>query len=101
MGFTPDASVMSAMFITFGIATILLIFRLVSRKITNVALWLDDLFAIISWVSSLVRRFDDSNSYRIINKVAAALYFGFTIYCKFTSTSEPRNLSSSSKALTY
>ncbi|KAL5603747.1 hypothetical protein FOVSG1_006497 [Fusarium oxysporum f. sp. vasinfectum] len=61
MSYTPDAGVMSAMLITFPIATILLVCRLASRKITNVALWWDDYFAVISWV-------------------AAALYFSFTIY---------------------
>ncbi|KAH7205154.1 uncharacterized protein BKA55DRAFT_668881 [Fusarium redolens] len=61
MSYTPDASVMSSMLITFSIATILLVCRLVSRKITDVPLWWDDCFAVISWV-------------------AAALYFSFTIY---------------------
>ncbi|KAJ4252476.1 hypothetical protein NW762_011077 [Fusarium torreyae] len=61
MSYAPDAGVMCAMFITFSIATILLVCRLVSRKITNVALWWDDYFAMISWT-------------------AAALYFGFAIY---------------------
>jgi hypothetical protein len=32
---------------------------------------------------------------RLINKVAAALYFGFAIYCKFIITQELRNLSQS------
>lgn len=49
--FAPDAGVMSAMLITFTVATILLICRLVSRKITHVALWWDDYFCIVSWVS--------------------------------------------------
>jgi hypothetical protein len=48
--YTPDAGVMSAMCITFSLATILLVFRIVSRKMTHVALWLDDYFAITSWV---------------------------------------------------
>ncbi|XEV05978.1 hypothetical protein FSHL1_011265 [Fusarium sambucinum] len=59
--FAPDAGVMSAQFITFGFATILLICRLVSRKITHVNLWWDDYFAMTSWV-------------------AAALYFSFAVY---------------------
>ncbi|KAL1798061.1 hypothetical protein ACET3X_004667 [Alternaria dauci] len=61
MIFQPDANVMSAMTITFSAATILLIFRIVSRRMTNVALWLDDYFAIVSWV-------------------AAVLYCGFALY---------------------
>ncbi|KAF1913377.1 hypothetical protein BDU57DRAFT_504528 [Ampelomyces quisqualis] len=61
MGFTPDAGVMSSMFITFSVATIVLVCRLLSRKITHVSLWWDDYLATISWV-------------------AAALYFGFTVY---------------------
>ncbi|KAH7189604.1 uncharacterized protein B0J16DRAFT_117627 [Fusarium flagelliforme] len=59
--FSPDAGVMSAMLITFTVATILVICRLVSRKITHVALWWDDYFCIVSWL-------------------AAALYFSFAIY---------------------
>jgi hypothetical protein len=51
--YTPDAGVMSAMCITFSFATILLVCRLVSRKITHIALWLDDYFAITSWVRLL------------------------------------------------
>jgi hypothetical protein len=51
--YTPDAGVMSAMCITFSLATILLVCRLVSRKMTHVALWLDDYFAITSWVRLL------------------------------------------------
>jgi hypothetical protein len=51
--FAPDAGVMSAMLITFTVATILVICRLVSRKITHVSLWWDDYFCIISWVSQL------------------------------------------------
>ncbi|KAH8622073.1 hypothetical protein IG631_23179 [Alternaria alternata] len=65
MGFKPDAGVMCAMTITFGVATILLICRIVSRRMTNVALWLDDYFAMVSWV-------------------AAALYCGFALYCSTT-----------------
>ncbi|RYO36296.1 hypothetical protein AA0113_g9526 [Alternaria arborescens] len=61
MGFKPDAGVMCAMTITFGVATILLICRIISRRMTNVALWLDDYFAMVSWV-------------------AAALYCGFALY---------------------
>jgi hypothetical protein len=53
MSYTPDVGVMSSMFITFSVATILLVCRLVSRKITHVTLWLDDYFAMISWVSCL------------------------------------------------
>ncbi|GKU04238.1 integral membrane protein [Fusarium langsethiae] len=59
--FAPDAGVMSSQFITFSVATMLIICRLVSRKITHVNLWWDDYFAMISWV-------------------AAALYFSFAIY---------------------
>lgn len=54
MSYTPDAGVMSSMLITFSVATILLVCRLASRKITHVALWLDDYFSVISWVSGLV-----------------------------------------------
>jgi hypothetical protein len=54
MSYMPDAGVMSSMLITFSIATILLVCRLVSRKITDVPLWWDDCFAVISWVSCLV-----------------------------------------------
>ncbi|KAH7120726.1 hypothetical protein EDB81DRAFT_914525 [Dactylonectria macrodidyma] len=50
MSYTPDAGVMSSMLITFSIATVLLVCRLASRKLTNVALWWDDYFAVISWV---------------------------------------------------
>ncbi|UZP41632.1 hypothetical protein NXS19_009448 [Fusarium pseudograminearum] len=59
--FAPDAGVMCSQFITFGVATILIICRLFSRKITHVNLWWDDYFAMTSWV-------------------AAALYFSFAIY---------------------
>ncbi|KAH7074047.1 hypothetical protein FB567DRAFT_188135 [Paraphoma chrysanthemicola] len=61
MTYKPDAGVMSSMIITFSAATIILVCRLVSRRITRATLWLDDYFAVISWL-------------------AAALYFGFTIY---------------------
>ncbi|RSM00240.1 hypothetical protein CDV31_011861 [Fusarium ambrosium] len=61
MGYTPDAGVMSSSLIPFSIATTLVICRLVSRKITNVAYWWDDYFCLTSWL-------------------AAALYFGFTMY---------------------
>ncbi|KAH7309898.1 hypothetical protein B0I35DRAFT_87549 [Stachybotrys elegans] len=61
MAFTPDAGVMSSQIITFSVASILLVCRLISRRITGVGLWWDDYFAIIAWL-------------------AAALYFGFTIY---------------------
>jgi hypothetical protein len=50
MQYKSDAGVMSSMLITFSTATILLICRLTSRKITHVALWWDDYFAVISWV---------------------------------------------------
>jgi hypothetical protein len=53
MAYTPDAGVMSSELITFSFATILLICRVISRKITHVALWWDDYFAMISWVSCL------------------------------------------------
>ncbi|KNG51835.1 integral membrane protein [Stemphylium lycopersici] len=61
MGFAPDAGVMSAMIITFSIATLLLICRLISRRMTNVSLWWDDYFAVLAWV-------------------VAAMYCGFTLY---------------------
>ena len=50
MGYAPDAGVMSAMIITFSIATLLVVCRLISRRMTNVALWWDDYFAMLAWV---------------------------------------------------
>lgn len=59
MSYTPDAGVMSSSLITFSIATTLVICRLVSRKITSVALWWDDYFCLTSWVSYLVLQIHD------------------------------------------
>lgn len=58
MGYAPDAGVMSAMIITFSIATLLVVCRLISRRMTNVALWWDDYFAMLAWVgvAPVVRR---------------------------------------------
>ncbi|CAJ0554972.1 Ff.00g134850.m01.CDS01 [Fusarium sp. VM40] len=64
MSYTPDASVLSSLLITFSLATILLVCRLVSRKITHVSLWWDDYFAMASWF-------------------AASLYFSFAMYWTF------------------
>lgn len=50
MGYAPDSGVMSAMIITFSIATLLVVCRLISRRMTNVALWWDDYFAMLAWV---------------------------------------------------
>ena len=50
MGYAPDAGVMSAMIITFSIATLLVVCSLISRRMTNVALWWDDYFAMLAWV---------------------------------------------------
>lgn len=85
--FTPDAGVLSAMLITFSVATILLIFRLVSRKITHVTLWWDDYFAIISWVSCCLVK-DKLAAYFMIYltdflQIAACLYFSFAMYCRY------------------
>ena len=49
--YTPDAGVMSSQIISFTLASILVICRLVSRKITHVSLWYDDYFCMLSWVS--------------------------------------------------
>ncbi|KAG5756968.1 hypothetical protein H9Q72_006984 [Fusarium xylarioides] len=59
--YTPDAGVMSSQIITYSVATTLLVCRLISRRLTHVALWWDDFFAMMSWIS-------------------ASLYFSFTIY---------------------
>jgi hypothetical protein len=49
--YTPDAGVMSSQIITYSVATALLVCRLISRRLTHVALWWDDFFAMLSWVS--------------------------------------------------
>jgi hypothetical protein len=54
MAYQVDVNVMSSLYITFSLATLSMIGRLVARKITKVALWWDDYLAIAAWVSSYV-----------------------------------------------
>jgi hypothetical protein len=82
MAYQVDINVMSSLYITFSLATLSMIGRLVARKITKVPLWWDDYLAIAAWVSSCMAS-SCVFAYSLLTpfQLMAVGWAAFTTYC--------------------